>query len=95
MRRLLSLSLLLLPLCTFAQPATPLTLEQVMADPDWIGPGVEDAWWSWDGRHVQYTLKRSGATIHDTWQQGVDGSAAVRVECGLQRGCGLGDGLGY
>lgn len=28
-----------------AQPATPLTLEQVMADPEWIVPGVEQAWW--------------------------------------------------
>jgi dipeptidyl aminopeptidase/acylaminoacyl peptidase len=81
MRRLLSLSLLLLPLCTAAQPATPLTLEQIMADPDWIGPGVEDAWWAWDGRHVQYTVKRSGATIRDTWQQGSEGGdAAARID---------------
>ncbi|MFL6591405.1 MAG: prolyl oligopeptidase family serine peptidase [Luteimonas sp.] len=62
-------------------PAAPLTLAQVMADPDWIGPPVEDAWWSWDGRRVQYTLKRQGATIRDTWQQGADGSGtAVRVD---------------
>jgi dipeptidyl aminopeptidase/acylaminoacyl peptidase len=80
MRRLLSLFLLLLPLCTAAQAATPLTLEQIMADPDWIGPGVEDAWWAWDGRHVQYTLKRSGATIRDTWQQDSAGGVAARVD---------------
>src|SRR6478752_8372348 len=81
MRRLLPLSLLLLPLFAAAQPAAPLTLDQVMADPDWIGPGVEGAWWAWDGRHVQYTLKRSGATIRDTWQQRSDGQdAAARVD---------------
>ena len=81
MRRLLSLSLLLLPLCAAAQTARPLTLEQIMADPDWIGPGVEDAWWAWDGQHVQYTLKRSGASIRDTWQQTrAGGDAAVRVD---------------
>ena len=54
----------------------PLTLAQIMADPDWIGPPVEDYWWSWDGRHAQYTLKREGATIRDTWQVAVDGAPA-------------------
>ena len=80
MRRMLSLSLLLLPLCAAAQPAHPLTLDQVMADPDWIGPGVEDAWWAWDGKQVQYTLKRQGASIRDTWQQAIDGSAGHAVD---------------
>src|SRR5690349_11339835 len=86
MRRLLPLASMLLPLCTLAQPATPaappsLTLEQVMADPDWIGNGVEDAWWAWDGRHVQYTVKRDGATIRDTWQQASEGGdGAARVD---------------
>jgi dipeptidyl aminopeptidase/acylaminoacyl peptidase len=65
-----------------ATAATPaLTLEQVMADPDWIGPPVEEAWWAWDGRSVQYLLKRDGQTIRDTWQQTSDGNgAAVRVD---------------
>jgi len=66
---------------TAATATTPLTLEQVMADPDWIGAPVEDAWWAWDGQRVQYRLKRDGATIRDTWQQSVDGSAAaVRID---------------
>ena len=25
---------------------TPITLDQAMAHPDWIGPPVEAAWWS-------------------------------------------------
>ncbi|MDQ2702115.1 MAG: prolyl oligopeptidase family serine peptidase [Pseudomonadota bacterium] len=53
----------------------PLTLAQVMADPDWIGPPVEDFWWRWDGRLAQYELKREGASIRDAWQVAVDGSA--------------------
>jgi len=82
MRRLLPLALALFATHALAQtPAsTPLTLEQVMADPDWIGPQVEDAWWAWDGRHVQYQLKRAGSGIRDTWQQPVDGGAASRVD---------------
>ena len=67
------------------QPVTPLTLQQVMADPDWIGPPVEDAWWAWDGRRVQYTLKREGATIRDTYQQSIDGNAAAERIDGATR----------
>jgi dipeptidyl aminopeptidase/acylaminoacyl peptidase len=42
-----------------------LTLEKIMADPDWIGPPVKDAYWSADGSRVYYTLKRSGSPIAD------------------------------
>jgi dipeptidyl aminopeptidase/acylaminoacyl peptidase len=88
-RALPTLALLLAPCLSLpvaAQQATPpatasLTLAQVMADPDWIGPPVENAWWSWDGTQVQYQLKRAGATIRDTWRVASDGSAApVRVD---------------
>lgn len=78
---LLATSLLSAPV--FAQ--APLTLDQVMADPDWIGPPVEQAWWSWDGRQIQYLLKREGATIRDTYRQPVDGGTASRVD-GAARG---------
>ncbi len=74
---------LLLPLSfaptASAQPAAPLTIEQVMAEPDWIGPPVERAWWTWDGRHVQYELKRDASVVRDTWEQPVGEGAAVRV----------------
>ena len=46
-----------------AQPN--ITLEKIMADPDWIGPPVRDAYWSADGRTVYYSLKRSGSPIFD------------------------------
>ena len=47
MLRLLPLPALLLAASAFAQtpPPSALTLDQVMADPDWIGPPVEQAWW--------------------------------------------------
>ena len=50
MPRLLPLSLLLLAATAQAQSTAPLTIEQVMADPDWIGPSVEQAWWQWNGK---------------------------------------------
>ena len=46
-----------------AQTSAPFTLEQAMAEPDWIGPPVERAWWTWDGKQVQYELKRDGSSV--------------------------------
>ena len=82
MSRVLPLSLLLS--AVLAAPAahaapTPITIEQAMADPDWIGPPVERAWWTWDGKQVQYELKRDGSSVRDTFQQALDGAAAHRI----------------
>jgi dipeptidyl aminopeptidase/acylaminoacyl peptidase len=63
-----------------AAAAEPITLTQAMADPDWIGPQVDDAWWRWDGEAAQYLLKRDGASIRDTWQVGIDGAAPARID---------------
>ena len=68
MRLRLLLPCLLFATGALAQPAQPPTLEQIMADPDWIGPPVEQAWWRWDGRAAQYRLKRAGGAI----QGGID-----------------------
>jgi dipeptidyl aminopeptidase/acylaminoacyl peptidase len=50
-------------------PATPvspsLSLEKIMADPDWIGPPVRDAYWSADAKAAYYSLKRIGSPIVD------------------------------
>jgi dipeptidyl aminopeptidase/acylaminoacyl peptidase len=48
---------------TASQPG--LTLEKIMADPDWMGSPVRDAYWSADGRAVYYSLKRKGSPISD------------------------------
>ncbi len=48
-----------------APAQTALSLEKIMADPDWIGPPVKDAYWSADGRAVYYSLKRIGSPIVD------------------------------
>ena len=51
-----------------AAAATPITLDQAMAHPDWIGTPVENAWWSWDGKQVFYKQKRTGSQLRDTFQ---------------------------
>ena len=48
-----------------AAPARAITLEQAMADPDWIGPPVEAPYWSVDGKSIYYRLKRKGSSVRD------------------------------
>ena len=53
-------------ICLAAAPArAELTLEQIMADPDWIGAPVEQAYWAADGSAVYYRLKRAGSPLRD------------------------------
>ena len=85
MTRLLPLSLLLAIGAAHAAP-TPITLEQAMAEPDWIGNPVESAWWAWDSRNVQYTIKRDGSPVRDTWQMDVGAPASAAVVADAQRG---------
>jgi dipeptidyl aminopeptidase/acylaminoacyl peptidase len=48
-----------------APAQTALSLEKIMADPDWIGPPVSTAYWSADAKAVYYSLKRIGTPIVD------------------------------
>ncbi|MGL6290477.1 MAG: TolB family protein, partial [Silanimonas sp.] len=61
-----------------AAPA-PLTLDLAMSHPDWIGPPVEQLWWSADSQHVAYTLKRAGSPVRDVLRQPATGGDAVRL----------------
>src|SRR5882724_3532073 len=48
--------------------APPVTLEQIMADPDWIGNPPERAYWEDDGRAVYYEQKRQGSEMRDLFR---------------------------
>jgi dipeptidyl aminopeptidase/acylaminoacyl peptidase len=52
-------------------PVQDITLEKIMADPDWIGAAVRDAYWSADGRVVYYSVKRSGSPVVDLHRIGL------------------------
>src|SRR5690606_34960958 len=52
-------------LCLAAAPARAITIEQAMADPDWIGPPVEQPYWSLDGGSIYYRLKQKGTPVRD------------------------------
>jgi dipeptidyl aminopeptidase/acylaminoacyl peptidase len=58
----------------------PLDMETVMADPDWIGPPVEDAYWSVDGSQVYYSLKRDGSPVRDLWRVAAGGGTPERLD---------------
>ncbi|MEO8743448.1 MAG: DPP IV N-terminal domain-containing protein, partial [Lysobacteraceae bacterium] len=51
----------------------PITIEQAMADPDWIGSPINTAWWSWDGKRAYFPLKRSGSSLDDLYAVDVAG----------------------
>ncbi|MBC7656636.1 MAG: S9 family peptidase, partial [Frankiaceae bacterium] len=65
---------------------TPITLDQAMAHPDWIGPAVGNAWWSWDSTRVVYETKRPASPLLDTWQLAAAGGTATRVDEAAQAG---------
>ncbi len=48
-----------------------------MANPDWIGPAVDAAWWSWDGKRAYFPLKRAGSGLHDLYAVDVSGGAPM------------------
>src|SRR5690625_6293429 len=41
-------------------------LKQIMADPQWIGPPVQRAWWQLDGSAAYYTVQRRDSELYDT-----------------------------
>jgi len=51
-----------------AQAAAPLTLEQIMAHPDWIGPAPEQPYFAADGRHIYFQRKAVGSELRDLYR---------------------------
>lgn len=72
MRRLLLAALVaftVAPVAAATTPvSTPLDLETVMANPDWIGQPVVSPYWSVDGRQLYYSLKRDGSPVRDLYR---------------------------
>jgi dipeptidyl aminopeptidase/acylaminoacyl peptidase len=93
--RLPSLTLLsVLALPALAAPAapvtpTPITLDQAMANPDWIGTPVEQSWWRWDSKQVFYRQKRVGSPLRDTFRAGTTPRLVSDAELATQDGPGV------
>ncbi len=65
-----------LPALANTPTPTPITLDQAMAQPDWIGTPVESAWWGWNGQ-VFYKQKRSASPLRDIYQVATGGAKVV------------------
>jgi dipeptidyl aminopeptidase/acylaminoacyl peptidase len=65
---------------------SPLSLDTIMADPDWIGQEVERPYWSIDGRSVYYALKRDGSPVRDLYQVTLAGGANRKLDEAAQAG---------
>ncbi|MFL6195396.1 MAG: S9 family peptidase [Thermoanaerobaculia bacterium] len=63
-----------------------LTLEQIMADPDWIGNPPEEPYWSDDGRSVYYQRQRDGVgnQRRDLYKVDLASGKAVRIDPAAQ-----------
>jgi hypothetical protein len=73
-------ALLLAAVYANAASADDLTLEKIMADPDWIGMAVTDPYWAADGRAVYYSLKRKGSPLKDLHRFDLAGGKDVVLE---------------
>jgi dipeptidyl aminopeptidase/acylaminoacyl peptidase len=60
-----------------APSPTPISLDQAMAHPDWIGNAAEQAWWSWDSKNVYFKQKRTGSPLRDTFLASTGGPRKV------------------
>ncbi len=60
-------------------PSVPLALEQIMADPEWIGSRPEQAFLSADGATVYYQIKDAGRETRSLWRVGADGGVAEKL----------------
>ena len=58
-----------------------LTLEQIMADADWLGNGPESAYWGPDNRRAYFKQKRPGSELRDQFMvDSTDGAIAQVAE---------------
>jgi dipeptidyl aminopeptidase/acylaminoacyl peptidase len=81
--------LLIAPFAAAQGPATPpqdpVTLELIMADPDWIGNSPERPYWADDARSFYYTVKKPGSDARDLIQTDPAGRV-LRVVADADRG---------
>src|ERR1700733_7694173 len=72
-----------LPALATAAPAQPaaggITLEQIMADRDWIGNPAEAGYWNYDSKSVLYKVKRDASALYDEYQVDVAGAAPHKL----------------
>jgi len=56
-----------------------ITLEQIMADPDWMGRSPQRWYWGDDSNSIFYQQKRQGSPLRDLYRQGITEKSATKV----------------
>lgn len=74
-----NLAALLLAVLPLAAPAQELTLEQIMADADWLGNEPDDAFWGPDNRTAYFEQKRQGSKLKDLYSVDTTDGAIAQV----------------
>jgi len=62
-----------------ATAAGEITLEQIMADQDWVARSPESAYWGLDGESVFYAQKQAGSDLRDWFHQPLNEAEAHQV----------------
>ena len=76
----ITLALVCAPAVILAADAASIpSLEQIMADPDWLGNQPENAYWGDDNRTVFFEQKRSGSKLKDLYSVDTRSSAVAQV----------------
>ncbi len=70
---------LLVAASPFAQDGR-VTLEQIMADPDWLGRQPQNPYWADDNLSFYYERKQDGAEARDLFQADLEGTVMRQVE---------------
>ena len=67
-----------------APASSPLDMETIMANPDWIGAAVEQPYWSADGRSLYYALKRDDSKVRDLYRVDVASGRSDKLDAAAQ-----------
>ncbi|MGL5485736.1 MAG: S9 family peptidase, partial [Shewanella sp.] len=67
------------PLAQPPQVSQQLTLNQIMANPDWMGIFAKEAYWSDDSQSVFFARQPSASALRNYYQQGINDSRAVEL----------------
>ena len=56
-----------------------ITLEQAMANPDWIGNQPKNAYWASDSATIIFAQKQQGSNLNDIYSQPINSKKAMQV----------------
>jgi len=79
MSRLSTFAALPLILGSVLHADSEVTLEKIMAHPDWLGRAPENQYWADDGQSFYYEIKLAGSEERELFEAGLDGDTLRRV----------------